>query len=286
MSNIEPETPEQGTLPVSDEPAPAPAEEAGGEGPPRDEAGRFVAKDPRAAQVLEKYDGDLDKALAAAADAQELIGRQGSELGELRQYRDYVEQQSSQYTPDQIAAYSEQDPAQAAVLAYNQYGRGSVPYEQALRSWGEIDPFTAARFDNQASVTDYDRQIRPQMQAAELESGLNQIIAKYPDFAEYGDAILREAQASPVVKALQQQGAPISADVIEHLYLAARGRQQVASSQTQSHDATLARQQKLAGGVASATAARPDEPPPQGEDDAFRAEYQRVAREMGLMPNE
>jgi hypothetical protein len=285
MSDFEPETPEQGTLSEPDA-APAPAAEEGGEAQPRDEAGRFAPKDPRAAQVLDKYDGDLDKALSAAADAQELIGRQGSELGELRQYRDQVEQQSSQYTPDQIAAYSEQDPAQAALLAYNQYGRGSVPYEQAIRSWGEIDPFTAARFDNQTAVNDYDRQIRPQMQQAELESGLNQIIAKYPDFPEYGDAILREAQSSPVVRALQQQGAPIGADVIEHLYLAARGRQQVAASQTQSHDATYARQQKLAGGVASATAARPDEPPPMDEEDAFKAEYQRVAREMGLMPNE
>jgi len=285
MTNIEPEVPEQGAPPESVQ-APAAPEAGSQEGQPRDEGGRFVAKDPRAAQVLEKYDGDLDKALAAAADAQELIGRQGSELGELRSYRDQVEQQSSQYTPDQIAAYAVEDPAQAAALAYNQYGRGSVPYEQALRSWGEVDPFTAARFDNQASVNDYDRQIRPQIHQAELESGLNQIVAKYPDFPEYGDAILREAQSSPVVRALQAQGAPIGAEVIEHLYLAAKGRQQVASSQTQAYDATLARQQKLGAGVASATAARPDEPPAMDEEDAFKAEYQRVAREMGLMPNE
>jgi hypothetical protein len=277
MSQVEPEAPLEGTPPV-EEPVPPVLEEE----QPRDpDTGRFVPTDPRAAQVLDKYGGDVDKALAAAAEAQELIGRQGSELGELREWRTQVEQQQALTPPDQILAYAEHDPQQAALMAYQQYGRQSMPYQQAMRSWMDMDPYAAGEFNTQAAMADYDRQIRPQLAEQQLSAGLNQIIAKYPDFQEYGDAILREAQNSPVVRALQQQGAPIGADVIEHLYLAAKGRAATAQSQTQAHDATLARQQKLEAGVASATAARPGEPPPVSEDDAFKAEFAATARQMG-----
>jgi hypothetical protein len=204
----------------------------------------------------------------------------------LRQLRDQYDQQQYLTPPDQIIAYAEQDAPQAALMAYQQYGRQSMPYQQAMRAWMDVDPYAAGEFNTQAAVADYDKQIRPQLAEQQLSAGLNQIIAKYPDFQEYGDAIMREAQNSPVVRALQSQGAPLGADVIEHLYLAAKGRAATAQSQTQAHDATLARQQKLEAGVASATAARPSEPPPVSEDDAFKDEYQRVARSMGLMPAE
>ena len=39
---------------------------------------------PETEEYLAKYDGDLTKALNAAANAQSLIGRQGNELGDVR----------------------------------------------------------------------------------------------------------------------------------------------------------------------------------------------------------
>ena len=284
MSQVESEAPPEGTPPDAEPAAEVDAEPVQeSETQPRDpETGRFVPTDPRAAQVLDKYGGDVEKALAAAAEAQELIGRQGSELGELREYRSQQEQQQSLTPPDQIIAYAEQDPAQAALMAYQQYGRQSMPYQQAMRAWMDFDPYAASEFNTQAAMADYDQQIRPQLAEQKLSADLNQIIQKYPDFQEYGDAIMREAQNSPVVRALQAQGASIGADVIEHLYFAAKGRAATAQSQTQAHDATLARQQKLGAGVASATAARPGEPPPLSEEDAFKAEFAETARRMGF----
>lgn len=46
--------------------------------------------DPKVAAFLAKYDGDSEKALKAAAHQDELVGRQGQELGELRSTREEV----------------------------------------------------------------------------------------------------------------------------------------------------------------------------------------------------
>ncbi len=254
--------------------------------PPAEPAPQFAPQDPRAQEVLDKYGGDVEKALSAAAEAQSLIGRQSSELGELRQMREYYDQQQQQASAQQIASYADEDPQQATMAALQQFGRGSVPYEQALSAWGDMDPFRATRFDNQAGMWEMQQQIQPQLQQQGLAQAMNQMVAKYPDLPEYGEAIMREAENSPVISALQAQGQDVSAGVLETLYLAAKGRQGLAQTQTQAHDSAVAREQKLSGGSASATAARPGEPPPATEEDAFRAEYQRVAREMGLMPDE
>jgi hypothetical protein len=103
-------------------------------------------------QLLEKYGGDVDKALAAAVDAQELIGRQSSELGELRQYREQVRAAAVQMPPDQILAYAEQDPQQAAAIAYQQYGRQSDALPAGDAAWAEMDPFAAGEFNTQAAM--------------------------------------------------------------------------------------------------------------------------------------
>jgi len=222
----------------------------------------------------------------AYEEMQSLQGRQSSELGELRQFRDQLLQQQYTVPPDQLYAYADEDPQQATQAALKQYGADSIPYEQTLRQWAAEDPIGASRFDQAVRLSQFEHRIQPQLERVGLSNALDTLMRKYPDVAEYGEAIMREAQASPVVARLAQAGQPIDADVLETLYLTARGRQGLAQTVARTEDANAAREQKLGAGVASATAARPEEPGGQSPEDAFTEEYLRVARRMGLNPSE
>jgi hypothetical protein len=259
----EPEAPEQGTPSTAAQPPPSLEE-------------RLLAGKYKTAEELEK----------AYQEMQTLSGRQSEELGQLRQFRDYIQQQQTQQTPEQIYDYGEEDPAQATTIALQQYGAESPVYERALRQWAEIDPFSASRFATEVRIQAWNQQVQPQLQQYGLQSAMSELQSKYPDLSEYGEAMLREAENSPVVQALRDSNQGISAGVLETLYLAARGRQGLAQTQQQAADEQTARNVKRQGGTASATAAQPGEPPPATPDDRFHEEYLAAAQRLGLMSPE
>jgi hypothetical protein len=127
-----------------------------------DEADEPLHDDPEIAALLKKHDGDVNKALREAAEAQKLIGKQGQELGELRAVREQVaelrgriEQQAAQ-TPTvaptilsetQIDELADQHGFwEVAKWAANN-SPGSV--DAILAKWQEIEPVFATRFDRQ-----------------------------------------------------------------------------------------------------------------------------------------
>jgi DNA-binding transcriptional MerR regulator len=63
---------------------------------PRDEKGRFKSPEEKIATAQEKFQGDPEKAWQAVVEAQELMGRQAQELGEMRKLVENIPQQINQ----------------------------------------------------------------------------------------------------------------------------------------------------------------------------------------------
>lgn len=124
--------------------------------------------DPLIASYLERYEGDSDKALRAAAELTSRFGQQGNELGDARERLARLEgemtamrQLASQPAPQPVSA-EEIEAVQEAVEERG--GRETVMrvlqtrpelYEHALEAWAEQsgkDALAAARFDTRYSA--------------------------------------------------------------------------------------------------------------------------------------
>lgn len=197
--------PEEETPPQEEtEPETEEAVEAEAEEPERDE---------RLQSYLDKYGGDVDKALAAAVEAQELIGRQGSELGELRKSIEELSERipEEEYAPvDQqtvswLDTLAEERPQQAALWAL-QNDRSGTLYERVMEQWADASPLQASRFETELRMaqlrSQMEKEARPlQEQAAKSEIGQAWIQAaqEIPDLNEYAQAIVEEARESPEI---------------------------------------------------------------------------------------
>ena len=146
--------------------------------------------------LLEKYGGDVAKALAALEAAQSKIGEQGSELAE---YRRMVEQLIVNQQPQQAPMLGgfetqiDENPGQVAQWAL-QNNQPAV-YEQAMEAWFEQSPRQAAKFESalqfEAMRAMQTEQIAPDLEAVRLmqqqqavASATRSLTQKYPDFEE------------------------------------------------------------------------------------------------------
>ena len=157
-----------------EEPASAPERGPDGRFVPKEEAQDTPApetavdtstEDPAVAAYLAKYNGDQAAALKAAADAQSVIGRQGTELGQTREQLARLEGQiqalmSQQATPTGPVLSADQVEEQAVELATSlgyhaaatkaandSLAGDSRVYDVLLRNWVIEDPIGAQRFD-------------------------------------------------------------------------------------------------------------------------------------------
>jgi hypothetical protein len=121
----------------------------------------FTSDDPEVASFLAKYGGDPAKALQAAAQAQSLLGRQGQELGSMREQ---IAELRGMVTATQQAAptpqaLSDEDvqslvqsqgyEAAATQLVNIGLATGNMrQYDELLEQWAAMDsPIQAQRFD-------------------------------------------------------------------------------------------------------------------------------------------
>lgn len=214
-----PETVEE--VPTEDE---TPGEEAGTE-----EDYVLEVDDPELWDLIEsKYGGDVGKALSALKDAQSVIGRQGTELGELRELREQMadfqqeimRQQQSQGVD--WAGMIEEDAEQAAFMAVEY--RDPIALEKAVEAWGQEDPFKAMMFMSrlQQSAIEEAQSFAPE-QSLEVEvAGLK---ARYPDLQERLPGMQARLAERPVLAQALQSGDPRSrALALEDLYLLDKSR--------------------------------------------------------------
>jgi hypothetical protein len=166
-----------------------------------------------------KYGGDLNKALGALRESQSLIGRQGSELGDLRkQLEDLATlvqrgQTMSQPYPEWPDEFAETHEAAAAyrAIAEQAFDREDVDtFSQAVDAWIAQDPAGGATYRDlkilqlqQASASQ-----APSVPDAEatLRAGVEAVKAQFPKFGErdpqFMEAFDAELQKFPTLKAL------------------------------------------------------------------------------------
>jgi hypothetical protein len=164
---------EEAPEPAAEETAPdaAPEPEHPSAEQPRDELGRWTIQEEdlgdETRAVLDKYGGDPVKALQALPHALSLTGRQGQELGQIREELQALRAslEEPEYDPQEFQNVALEDPRAAATQAA-QYAVQSgdwQPFQAVLQQWREEDPHAAEIFELRLQLA-AERQERIQQQ--------------------------------------------------------------------------------------------------------------------------
>lgn len=211
------ETPPEEEAPEEPAEEEAPAAEAETEEPEAEETP--VERDERLTAYLDKYGGDVDKALTAAVEAQELLGRQGSELGELRKEiqalseRIPEQEEDDPYVPMDSSTVSwfdtlmEENPLQAMEWARQNDSSGTY-YSRGMAAWMDTNPAQASTYQMAVMADALRKEFKEELsektrpyQADHQRNTINQAwqmaVGENPDIANHADAILQEAKDSP-----------------------------------------------------------------------------------------
>lgn len=222
---VEPEAPAQDTA-------------EGDEITEEDEGDIVLELTPELESLLEKYDGDLGKALTALQDSQSLIGRQGNELGDVRKELEALRLQLENQPVQQPWTPYENDldeNPQGLVMEALDRGDG-VTMTKALRAWASLGPeesFEATMFANQ--LAEYQRQAQAQMAAQPMDTPeqpaqdigevMKGVLERHPDAREYADEVASIQSSFPTLQEELQYGdAAQKARAFEQLLVIAKGR--------------------------------------------------------------
>ena len=212
-----------------------PAEEVSADTPagqPRNELGQFASEqqselpdeevqtaevptetpngDPAVAAFLQKYGGDVDKALAGAVNLQRKAGEQSNELGDLRRMVDELSQLRETVQADYYQRQQNQPLDQGTVDWFDeqlmQNPQGAVEYarqqgnqllfQRGLAQWKELQPYEAAVYTNNLN----NAQLRQEMEQvrsaasqvpadANMHMALQNVRANNPQYVNYDEAI-------------------------------------------------------------------------------------------------
>lgn len=238
-------------------------------------------------EYVAKYGGDTEAALKAAVEAQSLIGRQGQELGTIRQELQGLKEalappvQEQQYVPVDDAlvnwaneiAYSENWQQGAEWARVNQ----PALYETIMNGVYETNPKDASRYE-MAQATSYQQsqllnQIAPQIAPLVADAGRQQFMnawqtlkPTFTDIDEMSAPMLEVAQSNPQLLAgLQNPNPDTQRETIANLYWIAKGKAttplQGVVSAAAADQAAQAQQLRAAAAVGTATASAPQAPP-------------------------
>lgn len=204
-----------------------------------DEGDIVLELTPEMESLLQKYDGDLGKALTALQESQSLIGRQGNEVGELRKeleaLRQSLEQTAQPQQPVYVGPYVndiEENP-QGLVMEALERGDGQT-LQRAMRAWAELGPgeaFEATMFANQ--LAEYQRQAeaqqaaapQPDTQSVTMEQAMAGVKERHPDAAQYAEEVASIQESFPTLRDELQYGDPVQkARAFEQLLVIAKGR--------------------------------------------------------------
>jgi hypothetical protein len=188
---------------------------------------------------LDKYDGDVEKALAAAVDAQALVGRQGQELGELRRTVEermgQVEQTvraatTPQYDPDELAGWFAENPTRIPEVARTAFYQGNdALMDAAIEAWEDVDKLGARRFDRDVAVARARQEISAESEKRqEVAAGWNEAAGAFaeahPDLDKYAPKMREIAPEYPTLMEILSTGnAEQRVEVLEFLYTKAAG---------------------------------------------------------------
>lgn len=219
--------------------------------------------------LFTKYNGDLAAALNALGDAQSTIGRQGTELGELRELKNQLDSLQSLITLQNQAQGIDWDEAIAedpkeAVLLAAQY-QNPQAFEQAIEAWAAEEPIQAFTFLQQVAAE------AEQPPPTTLETEIEGLKAKYPDLQTRLPVIQQEAEKRPALARLLNDEDPRTrAQALEDLYHLSGS--QVAPDTSQAARQVILRaraeadeERSSASVVSQSNTSPPPEPPTSGD---------------------
>lgn len=187
------------------------------------------------ATVLERYDGDVTKALRALSEKETMVGRQANEVGELRaqlaEMRQLMEQGFAQQ-PQDFGPYQNDLEDNPKGLVYEALERGDQEtMAHAIRAWGEEEPFEAAAFlfslNQRAQVSQPEPEpvAAPQAVGQSLETAMADVVARHPDVERYLPSLGETAKEFPTLRNFMEQGTPAQkAQAFEELLVITKTR--------------------------------------------------------------
>ena len=222
--------------------------------------------------VNTKYDGDIGKALEALQDAQSVIGRQGTELGELRELRTQVESLRELMTLQQAGSGIDWDdeiadnPEAAVVKAVQFQNVGA--FEAAMDAWAATEPLKAFTFLQELN------EVQNAPEPTSLEAELEALKGRYPDLQQRLPAIEKLAGERPALaRLLSDQDPRTRAQALEDLYHLSAGAGTPDTSKAARRIVLQARAEadaaKADAAVVSASNTAPPPPPVKSGDTAL-----------------
>lgn len=232
-------------------------------------------------------------------EREQLLGRQGNELGELRrQMADLAEALKRPPAPQlgDIDSLFAENPAKAAERAIA--AQDAQAYDRVLREWSEIDPAQAEMYQTMKQVEYRSWQAQQQIEqlsseqetaryGSAMETAWQRLQAEIPDLDQLAAAMQEEAVEAarvaggePVYSKLLQSGDPEQVYyAFRTLALTARSRNGAAQHQ---HAADLARtaavesqRAKAEAIVASSTSTAPEAQAPKSYDEQLLETFQQ-----------
>jgi hypothetical protein len=290
-----PETPEVPAQPAAEaEPAEAPAD---------DDGDIVIEIDEDLEAVLERYDGDVGKALKALAEKESFTGRQANEIGQLRQelaqMRAAVEQGFQQPQQPQYFGPYQHDLDSPRELVYEALQRGDAQtMEVAIKAWGEEEPFEAATFlfslQQQQVAQAAEPAPAPAAPAAiggeSLEQAMADVVARHPDVEKFLPGLGETAKEFPTLRNFMESGTPAQqAQAFEELLVITKTRASASDTSSAVKRVILktqeeVRKEKADAAVVSAqtqTAAAPE-----GREARLEEFYRAFEEASGQVENE
>lgn len=204
---------------------------------PRDEAGRFAAKetadvaDDAAAEAAEQVKQDLilgrfkshEELEKAYASLEGEYGRRSREWGEvkkeLEQIREQTAPQQTRYEPDSVQDYFAENPAQILPAIQQAYASGdrTIVY-LGIKALDDVDPVLAEGLRSEIAKRDAVAELGPQLERnaqndfnTTFAAAWHQVKADYPDLDQFADQILQAAEQDPETLRGLTEGTPESA---------------------------------------------------------------------------
>lgn len=224
-------------------------------------------------ELAQQFGGDPAKALRNALDAQGMIGRQSTELGDLRKAVEALQANQGSAKapvpfPGDLDEQIEENPGQVAQWALQENQPGI--YEAAIRQWYEDDPRSAGRFERSLEM-DYLRRemeesfkpvvgsVQQQTAARTMSQAQADLRVAYPDL----DSVLESATEAEVqgldasvIRQLQETNPKAALETIYRWVKAGRPAEAQQPVSPERQEAARAAKRDAAVVTASSTPAR------------------------------
>lgn len=232
-------------------------------GRPRDEQGRFTATEPEEpaledapvaeAEVVDSEvaddtsvaetpsESEIEALTRRLAEKEAMIGRQSTEIGELRaqqeQFSEYAQQMEQRFRGPQVPqdwdTFIEDNPAAATQAAYQQ--GDEYNYYRALQAWEEVSPGAPQLWGQNMQIAQELAQIKQSTQGFAQDStnrakaaAVDSLRDQYPDLdkEEVVQSMGQLALGNPYLLRALESSDPLEVKgAVESLYLLSRGRQ-------------------------------------------------------------